>query len=107
MPGMRKKNEKKTPLIRRVLPLNLNTINLFEISSLTQRIREKVVTRQLKLGTKSKSFLGGINMDHQIHIDYVNHIEKVEYLISGCSKNQDHFLIRVEVNENEREVMDK
>ena len=38
-------------------------------------------------------------MNHQIHIDYVNHIEKVEYLISGCSKNQDHFLTRVGVSE--------
>ena len=38
-------------------------------------------------------------MNHQIHIDYVNHIEKVEYLICGCSKNQDYFLTRVGVSE--------
>ena len=40
-------------------------------------------------------------------IEKENEQGEVEYLISGCSKNQDDFLIRVEVNENEREVMDK
>ena len=39
-------------------------------------------------------------MNHQIHFDYVDHIVEVEYLINGCSKNQDYFLTRVGVTEN-------
>ena len=31
---------------------------------------------------------------------FLDHIVEVKYLISGCSKNQDHFLIRVGVTEN-------
>ena len=59
------KNGKKTPLIRKLLHHSLNTINLFEISSLTQKIRGKVVRRRLKLGILLKSFLEGTNMNHQ------------------------------------------
>jgi hypothetical protein len=39
-------------------------------------------------------------MNHQMYFDSVDHIVEVEYLRSGCSKKQDHFLIRVGVNEN-------
>ena len=66
-------NGRKTLPIRKPSHLNLNTINLFEIFLLTQKIRGKVVTRRLRPGIKSKSFLEGINMNHQIHFESVDH----------------------------------
>ena len=74
---MRKKNEKKILPIRKTLHLNLNTINLFETFLLIQIIKGKVVMKRLKPGIKSKNFLEAINMNHQIHFDYVDYIVEV------------------------------
>ena len=52
MRGMRKKKEKRIPLIKGKSAHNLNTINLLEIISQTLKIKIKREKMQLKPGMK-------------------------------------------------------